>query len=102
MRAISSETSPNDAKGEYSLVVVSNRLPVDKVVAADGSETWRGSPGGLVTALEPAMRASGGPGVGWAGVGGDPSDPFEHDGNSIVPVSLSAEDVELYYEGFSN
>ncbi|GGF14515.1 hypothetical protein GCM10011399_05450 [Subtercola lobariae] len=100
--AISSETTPDDASGTYSLVVVSNRLPVDKVVAADGSESWRASPGGLVTALEPVMRESDGAWVGWAGVAGDHSEPFENDGISIVPVSLSAEDVEFYYEGFSN
>ncbi|UFS57691.1 alpha,alpha-trehalose-phosphate synthase (UDP-forming) [Subtercola endophyticus] len=86
----------------YAFVVVSNRLPVDKVIDADGSESWRASPGGLVTALEPVMRASDGAWVGWAGVAGDHSEPFEHDGISIVPVTLSAEDVELYYEGFSN
>ncbi|PPF87878.1 alpha,alpha-trehalose-phosphate synthase (UDP-forming) [Subtercola sp. Z020] len=92
----------NPATGPYDLVVVSNRLPVDKVVADDGSESWRASPGGLVTALEPIMRASEGAWVGWAGVPDDRSDPFENDGISIVPVTLSADEVELYYEGFSN
>src|SRR6195952_5245707 len=99
---ISSESSAPKTIGESSLVVVSNRLPVDKVVATDGSESWRASPGGLVTALEPVMKASEGAWVGWAGVADDHSDPFEHDGISIVPVSLSDDDVELYYEGFSN
>ncbi|RFA08481.1 trehalose-6-phosphate synthase [Subtercola boreus] len=94
--------SSKPSTGQYDLVVVSNRLPVDKVIADDGSESWRGSPGGLVTALEPIMRASEGAWVGWAGVPDDRSEPFEHDGISIVPVALSAEEVELYYEGFSN
>ncbi|RFA22696.1 alpha,alpha-trehalose-phosphate synthase (UDP-forming) [Subtercola boreus] len=88
--------------GQYSLVVVSNRLPVDKVVSDDGTPSWRSSPGGLVTALEPVMRASDGAWVGWAGVPDDHSEPFRNDGISIVPVTLSSDEVELYYEGFSN
>jgi trehalose 6-phosphate synthase/phosphatase len=82
--------------------VVSNRLPVDHVVAVDGTESWRTSPGGLVTALEPLMRATDGVWVGWPGVADRSFDPFEKDGISIVPVRLSAADLELYYEGFSN
>ena len=42
--------------GAYRFVVVSNRLPVDHVIDADGSGSWARSPGGLVTALEPVMR----------------------------------------------
>ncbi|WP_234407345.1 bifunctional alpha,alpha-trehalose-phosphate synthase (UDP-forming)/trehalose-phosphatase [Microterricola viridarii] len=88
--------------GDYGLVVVSNRLPVDFVVDEDGVEGWRSSPGGLVTALEPVMRESDGAWVGWAGVADRELDPFEHDGISIIPVPLSEEDLERYYEGFSN
>ncbi|MGR2751419.1 bifunctional alpha,alpha-trehalose-phosphate synthase (UDP-forming)/trehalose-phosphatase [Agromyces arachidis] len=84
------------------MVVVSNRLPVD-YVGGEGADTkWKGSPGGLVTALEPVMRANEGAWVGWAGVADREFDPFEHDGISIVPVPLSADEVEEYYEGFSN
>ena len=93
-------SKPQD--GQYTFIVVSNRLPVDKVIADDGTESWRSSPGGLVTALEPIMRASEGAWVGWAGIADDESAPFENDGISIVPVTLSADEVELYYEGFSN
>src|SRR6478752_10134099 len=87
---------------EYDFVVVSNRLPVDRVVAADGSESWTTSPGGLVTALEPVMRAAEGAWVGWAGQPDLDLAPFETGGIHIVPVDLSAEDIENYYEGFSN
>ncbi|GAA2027110.1 bifunctional alpha,alpha-trehalose-phosphate synthase (UDP-forming)/trehalose-phosphatase [Agromyces tropicus] len=86
----------------YDMVVVSNRLPVD-YVGGEGAETqWKSSPGGLVTALEPVMRANDGAWVGWAGVADREFDPFEHDGISIVPVPLSADELEEYYEGFSN
>ena len=39
------------------LVIVANRLPVDRVERPDGTPGWRGSPGGLVTAVEPVMLA---------------------------------------------
>ncbi|MFC5928661.1 bifunctional alpha,alpha-trehalose-phosphate synthase (UDP-forming)/trehalose-phosphatase [Cryobacterium melibiosiphilum] len=93
--------------GTFSLVVVSNRLPVDHEdgpEAPDGTATdvWRTSPGGLVTALEPLMRSSGGAWVGWPGVADRSFEPFTNDGINIVPVRLSAEELEEYYEGFSN
>lgn len=82
--------------------MVSNRLPVDRVTAHDGTPSWKPSPGGLVTALEPVMRANDGAWVGWTGVADDDQEPFEADGLQLVPVRLSAAAVELYYEGFSN
>ncbi|WP_375388983.1 trehalose-6-phosphate synthase [uncultured Amnibacterium sp.] len=86
----------------FDFVVVSNRLPVDRVLAHDGTPSWKPSPGGLVTALEPVMRANDGAWVGWTGVADDDQQPFEADDLHLVPVRLSAEAVELYYEGFSN
>jgi alpha,alpha-trehalose-phosphate synthase [UDP-forming] len=86
----------------YSFVVVSNRLPVDRVVESDGTEGWRQSPGGLVTALEPIMRETDGAWVGWVGQADLQVEPFEHDGIRIVPVPLSEQDIQRYYEGFSN
>ncbi|TFD08249.1 bifunctional alpha,alpha-trehalose-phosphate synthase (UDP-forming)/trehalose-phosphatase [Cryobacterium sp. TMT1-66-1] len=88
--------------GTYTLVVVSNRLPVDYEEGADGAVTWRTSPGGLVTALEPLMRSSHGAWVGWPGVADRDFEPFENDGISLVPVRLNEADIEDYYEGFSN
>ena len=42
------------------LVIVANRLPVDRITLPDGTVEWRPSPGGLVTAIEPVMRANDG------------------------------------------
>lgn len=84
------------------LVIVANRLPVDRVTDADGNPAWRTSPGGLVTALEPVMRANDGAWIGWPGGTETDLEPFVDDGLSLVPVSLSAEEVEEFYEGFSN
>ncbi|MCK6080924.1 trehalose-6-phosphate synthase [Microbacterium sp. EYE_5] len=81
-------------------VVVSNRLPVDRT--DDEHEPWRRSPGGLVTALDPVMRRNNGAWVGWPGQADVEVEPFEFDGLHLVPVALSAEDMQLYYEGFSN
>jgi len=85
------------------LVVVANRLPVDRVVEADGTETWRRSPGGLVSALMPVMRANEGAWIGWPG-GTDETEiePFVQDGLQLVPVAMSASEYEEFYEGFSN
>ena len=84
------------------LVVVANRLPVDRVVEADGSTTWKSSPGGLVSALAPVMRANEGAWIGWPGDAGEELEPFTHDGLALVPIQLSADEVEEFYEGFSN
>jgi trehalose 6-phosphate synthase len=95
----SAETSP---RGEHDFVVVANRLPVDRVTDEDGTLRWRRSPGGLVTALAPIMQASGGAWVGWHGAPGETLDEFDEDGIHQVPVPLSARELRLYYEGFSN
>ncbi|WP_244972585.1 alpha,alpha-trehalose-phosphate synthase (UDP-forming) [Paramicrobacterium fandaimingii] len=86
----------------FDFVVVANRLPVDSVTGPDGSQMWRLSPGGLVTALEPVMRGVDGAWIGWPGAADTVVEPFEHDGIKMEPVELSELDVEYYYEGFSN
>ncbi|RJK92774.1 alpha,alpha-trehalose-phosphate synthase (UDP-forming) [Vallicoccus soli] len=88
--------------GEYDVVVVSNRLPVDRVEEPDGSVSWRSSPGGLVAALEPFMRRTDGAWVGWSGAPGDAPEPFDEHDMHLVGVPLSEGEVAEYYEGFSN
>ncbi len=84
------------------LVIVANRLPVDRVEGPDGSVQWRRSPGGLVTALEPVMRSNDGAWIGWDGGVDTTSEPFVDDGLRLIPVAISAEEMEEFYEGFSN
>ena len=86
----------------FDLVVAANRLPVDRVVDADGNNTWRRSPGGLVTAMESVMRGRHAAWVGWAGEPGPAPRPFDEDDMHLHPVALSSAEVEQYYEGFSN
>jgi trehalose 6-phosphate synthase len=84
------------------LVIVANRLPVDRVTDDDGNPAWRRSPGGLVTALEPVMRANDGAWIGWPGGTEEGLEPFVEDGLSLIPVSMNQREVEEFYEGFSN
>ena len=89
-------------RARADLVIVANRLPVDRVVDEDGSVTWRRSPGGLVSALAPVMAEQPGAWIGWPGDAGENLDPFENEGMYLVPVAISATEYEEYYEGFSN
>lgn len=88
--------------GDSDFVVVANRLPIDMERLPDGTITWKRSPGGLVTALEPLLRKRRGAWIGWPGVIDGPEDPIVEDDLRLYPVRLSAEDIEEYYEGFSN
>src|SRR6202000_3293705 len=105
-----SQESKTSQFGDSDFVVVANRLPVDLERLPDGTTTWKRSPGGLVTALEPLLRRRSGAWVGWPGVvSGQVDDeadvddePIAQDDLQLYPVQLSADDVAQYYEGFSN
>lgn len=99
------------ALGNSDFVVVANRLPIDAERLPDGTVTWKRSPGGLVTALEPLLRRRRGAWLGWPGTIDDPEmagheepheEPIVEEGLQLYPVPLTADDVEEYYEGFSN
>jgi trehalose 6-phosphate synthase len=88
--------------GPSDFIVVANRLPIDMERLPDGTTTWKRSPGGLVTALEPLLRRQHGAWIGWPGVTDSDEDPIVEDDLRMQPVRLSAADVADYYEGFSN
>ncbi|WP_427383913.1 alpha,alpha-trehalose-phosphate synthase (UDP-forming) [Janibacter sp. G56] len=95
--------APTDtSQRTHDLVIAANRLPVDRVVDADGTQSWRTSPGGLVTAMEAVMKGREGAWVGWAGETGEAPAPFVENGLHLHPVPLSQQEVTDYYEGFSN
>ena len=81
---------------------MANRLPVDRVVDDDGETSWRRSPGGLVSALEPVMRANNGAWIGWPGDTGSDLEPFDDEGLTLVPLTMSDQEYTEFYEGFSN
>jgi trehalose 6-phosphate synthase len=80
------------------IVVAANRLPVTRTP----QHGWTPSPGGLVRALLPLLRVSGGTWVGWTGEADDVPAPFVHDGVNLQPILVTAEEVQDYYEGFAN
>ena len=92
------------------LAVLSNRLPVALTRGADARFTAAHSPGGLVNAIEPVLRRKGGRWIGWPGVASEECDGDAvrsilaevEDGIRLVPVSLSRDEIERYYGGFSN
>ena len=92
----------DEAERQHSFVVVASRLPVDRVDNPDGEPDWRPSPGGLVTALEPVMRAAEGVWIGWSGDARPAPGPFRANGLDLVGVGLSEDQVGDYYEGFCN
>jgi len=87
---------------QAQMVVVANRLPFDMEKLPDGTTRARQAPGGLVTALAPILSRREGAWIGWPGSPDVTLEPTVTDGLSLHPVTLTAADVDDYYEGFSN
>lgn len=95
---------------DRSFFVLSNREPYVHQRGKNGPE-WNMPPGGVVTALEPVMEASGGM---WIAYGNGPADretadaqgklrvPPDDPSYTLKRVWLSDEDMRGYYDGFSN
>lgn len=90
------------ATTEADFVVVANRLPVDLARLPDGTQQWKSSPGGLVTALDPLLRTRRAAWVGWPGVPDVEVEPIVDKDLTLHPVTLSQAELTDYYEGFSN
>lgn len=94
----------------HTLILLSNREPYEHRRTAERVEV-RQPPGGLVSALDPTMRATHGTWVAW-GSGNADQESADDEGRLMVPpdapayalrrVFLDEEDVERYYLGFSN
>jgi trehalose 6-phosphate synthase len=93
-----------------TLILLSNREPYEHVRTAAGIEL-RHPPGGLVSALDPTMRATHGIWVAW-GSGSADRDSADEEGRLMVPpndpsyalhrVFLEQSEIEGYYLGFAN
>ncbi len=77
--------------------MAANRLPVE--ISADAQLTT--SPGGLASALS-SVTGEGTQWVGWGGPEAGRRRVFDYGDQRLHLVALSAEDVERYYQGFSN
>jgi trehalose 6-phosphate synthase/phosphatase len=87
---------------QVDMVVVANRLPFDLERQPDGSTKARQAPGGLVTALEPILSRRHGAWIGWPGTPDVDLEPTSTDGLTLHPINLSQDEINDYYEGFSN
>lgn len=89
-------------------LIVSNRLPVTLSQDDDGRWDARPSSGGLVSALEPVLTRCGGVWIGWPGTTDCPQPEVERAladmsaGYRCKPVMLEPEEVQGFYQGFSN
>ena len=94
------------ATRDFSLIVVSNRLPFVIRVEEDGTAVRVQTAGGLATAFGPVLLESKGIWVGYAGgfEGEIPDGNAEGDlpSEQIMPVNLTKEEVDKYYETISN
>ncbi|MGH0036293.1 MAG: bifunctional alpha,alpha-trehalose-phosphate synthase (UDP-forming)/trehalose-phosphatase [Myxococcota bacterium] len=89
--------------GDRPLVVASNRLPFTLQRTRAGLQR-NPSPGGLVSALEPVLRARGGTWIGWPGIALEPDEPVDSEDGPyrVKQVQLSETEINRYYHGFSN
>jgi trehalose 6-phosphate synthase/phosphatase len=86
-------------------IIVSNRLPV-KIIEVDGAYELSPSEGGLATGLGSIYKKGDNVWIGWPGI----EVPEERQDEvrlqleklNLIPVFLSTEEINLYYEGFSN
>jgi trehalose 6-phosphate synthase/phosphatase len=91
----------------HNLVIVSNRLPVSVIRDKEGLR-FEASSGGLATAMSSLDQADK-IWVGWPGIASDDLSDDERRQiedelltQGFYPVFLTAEQIELFYEGFSN
>ena len=89
------------------LIILSNRLPVKIEKDENGEFTVSPSEGGLATGLGSLETDAEKIWIGWPGIFTDDEDEkkeiTEHlNKHNFYPVFLSEEQIELYYEGYSN
>ncbi len=86
-------------------IIVSNRLPV-KISEQNGAYVLRPSEGGLATGLGSVYKTGDNIWIGWPGIEVPPERQKEVSKKlaafNLIPVFLSTEEINLYYEGFSN
>jgi trehalose 6-phosphate synthase/phosphatase len=86
-------------------IIISNRLPV-KIEKENNELVYKASEGGLATGLNSVFKQGNNLWVGWPGLAIEKAREEEVNTNLIKqhmkPVFLSTEEIEDFYEGFSN
>lgn len=98
------------AKSPKRLIIVSNRLPIVCQRKESGEWIIESSAGGLVTALDPVFKNRGGYWIGWPGTTDVSlkdlkkplSEASQGQGYGFIPVSLTPQERDNFYLGFSN
>ncbi|UXX80381.1 bifunctional alpha,alpha-trehalose-phosphate synthase (UDP-forming)/trehalose-phosphatase [Reichenbachiella carrageenanivorans] len=93
-------------KQKPKTIIVSNRLPV-RIIKEDGKLAFTPSEGGLATGLGSIYKQGENIWLGWPGAvlntkAEESQTKKELSEQNMAPVFLTDEDIELYYEGFSN
>ncbi|MEP7320497.1 MAG: bifunctional alpha,alpha-trehalose-phosphate synthase (UDP-forming)/trehalose-phosphatase [Saprospiraceae bacterium] len=88
-------------------IIISNRLPVKMDVKSNGNMEFKPSEGGLATGLGSVYKQGDNIWIGWPGH--DVDNPVEMGKvtteltkHNMRPVFLTAQEIKLFYEGFSN
>ncbi|HKJ79694.1 MAG TPA: bifunctional alpha,alpha-trehalose-phosphate synthase (UDP-forming)/trehalose-phosphatase, partial [Prolixibacteraceae bacterium] len=89
-------------------LIISNRLPVQLSISENNVDATP-SVGGLATGMESVSKSSNSSWIGWSGVDTEELTPELStkvdkalEKEDCINVNLTEEEVELYYEGFSN
>src|SRR5690606_24896786 len=95
-----------DRQEKQRLLIVANRLPI-KVTEENGRIDFTKSEGGLATGFDSLTTDLEKHWIGWPGTDITDSDiqrniTHKLEQENIHPLFLTAEDIELFYEGFSN
>ena len=87
------------------IIIVSNRMPV-KIGRQGGTLSYQASEGGLATGLNSIYQQGNNLWIGWPGstVTGEEQVQVTEDlaARNLLPVFLTQDEIEDYYEGFSN
>lgn len=88
-------------------IIVSNRLPVKIEKDQEGTFEYKTSEGGLATGLGSIYKEGGNVWLGWPGLAVNKAEEKEEivsnlNKANMRPVFLTKQDIEEYYEGFSN
>ena len=88
------------------IIIISNRLPI-KIEKLNDTLVYKPSEGGLATGLSSVYKKGGNLWIGWPGIVLD-NDKDKKEvvqdlkDENMAPVFLTEQDLEVFYEGFSN